>query len=297
MQQHQTHSDAPELVFDVGPHEGQDTAYFLRRGSRVVAIDADVRMVEHLRRTFADETHEGRLVVVNAAVADRDDDVLPFHLSKNSWWNSASRDISDRADMADRTVEVQSVTLARLIEQHGVPQYCKIDIEGLDAMAVRSLGDRAPRFISVETECLPGEPDASDAADPLATLEALRDRGYTRFKLVDQRTLRVLDPDRPFYPGLAKGRVARAREQLRRATGDRVADALLREGRRHRARVQARLRYRFPYGATGPYGADLAGTWIGYDGAARMLLRHRREYFASAPRHSWDFWCDWHAAS
>src|SRR4051794_39311561 len=161
MQQHQTHSDAPELVFDVGPHEGQDTAYFLRRGSRVVAVDADVRMVEHLRRTFAHETDDGRLVVVNAAVADRDDDVLPFHLSKNSWWNSASRDIADRADMVDRTVEVQSITLARLIERHGVPHYCKIDIEGLDAMAVLSLGERAPEFISVETECLP---DGADTA-------------------------------------------------------------------------------------------------------------------------------------
>jgi len=36
----------PDLIYDIGLHDGDDTAYYLHKGYRVIAVDADPTMVE-----------------------------------------------------------------------------------------------------------------------------------------------------------------------------------------------------------------------------------------------------------
>ena len=39
----------PKLVYDVGMHRGDDTAYYLHKGYRVVGVQANPAMADHLR--------------------------------------------------------------------------------------------------------------------------------------------------------------------------------------------------------------------------------------------------------
>jgi FkbM family methyltransferase len=100
------------LVFDIGAHDGTDTAYFLARGCTVVAVDADNRMVEALTNRFDRAVKAGKLTIINRAVAGRSGDVLNFYISEQSWWSSAKQAVSDRRGSYATTVEVRTVTLA-----------------------------------------------------------------------------------------------------------------------------------------------------------------------------------------
>ena len=58
-------ADAGKLIFDVGFHNGDVTAYYLCRGHRVVAIEANPVLAEEGRRKFHAEIESGRLTLVN----------------------------------------------------------------------------------------------------------------------------------------------------------------------------------------------------------------------------------------
>ena len=57
-----------DLVFDVGLHKGEDTEFYLEKGFRVVAFEADPDLAAHCRERFAAQLREGRLVIVEGAI-------------------------------------------------------------------------------------------------------------------------------------------------------------------------------------------------------------------------------------
>jgi hypothetical protein len=60
-----------DLVYDVGMNNGDDTAYYLSLGFRVVAIDANPELVEQAKSRFANEIASQRLIILGG-----DEDVL-----------------------------------------------------------------------------------------------------------------------------------------------------------------------------------------------------------------------------
>jgi predicted RNA methylase len=44
---------AKDLVYDVGLHNGDDTAFYLHQGFRVIAIDADPRAAAAAKQRFS----------------------------------------------------------------------------------------------------------------------------------------------------------------------------------------------------------------------------------------------------
>jgi FkbM family methyltransferase len=280
-------SDVSSLIFDVGSHEGMDTAYYLHVGAKVVAIDADPRMTERLETRFATAVRDGRLELVNRAVAEQRGQHLQFYLSENSWWNSLYSEVADRQGSHSETITVETTTLSALIQDYGLPDYCKIDIEGLDATAVRTLDKSvAPQFISVETEC------SGDAgtSDPLDTLRALTERGYTGFKLIEQCSLRELRHGEPFFHR-HRAWSWRIRQQIHR----RLRITRLQPHYRDRQALVAKHGHFFPSGSTGPFGYQLPGDWLDAETAERTLQYHRTDYFKTPRAVPWGFWCDWHA--
>src|SRR5438093_6042745 len=133
----------PDLVFDVGMHVGEDTAYYLECGYRVVAVEANPRLIEDAAVRFAQAIEEGRLELVHAVVVEQGGQALTFHLSRRTIWSSLDRELAEREGLYERAVEVPSVSLAELMSERGAPLYCKIDIEGADLAALGSL-DGAP---------------------------------------------------------------------------------------------------------------------------------------------------------
>ncbi len=59
----------PDLIYDVGMDNGDDTAYYLHKGYRVVAIEADPVTAEAGRQRFSAAIQQGKLTIVNCGVA------------------------------------------------------------------------------------------------------------------------------------------------------------------------------------------------------------------------------------
>lgn len=271
------------LVFDIGFHQGEDTRYYLYRGFRVVAVEADCRLVAAGRERFREEIASRQLVLLHRIVDTGERPEAVFYLSGNSEWNSVHRHIAERRGLPSYPTRLPAVGLRSLMKEYGLPLYCKIDIEGNDLRALEGLTGASvlPRHISVETECLGDGPDCE--ASMFATLEKLYELGYRRFKLVDQSTLTVLGKERFYDENLYSGTPG-AGMAMNAAYARRIL---------HDEHPAATFLTRFPE-SSGPFGEDLMGEWNDFEAAKELLRRHRRDQ-RTLGLEVWTFWCDWHA--
>lgn len=134
-----------DLVFDVGAHVGDRALAFASLGARVIALEPQPRFARWLRRSVGshrlievrDEAvgaHPGR---ERLAISRR----TPSVSTMSESWRA---DVSEanpgfRSVRWDAEVEVPVVTLDQLIEEHGVPRFCKIDVEGYEAEVLAGL--------------------------------------------------------------------------------------------------------------------------------------------------------------
>lgn len=169
-----------DLVFDLGMNDGEDTAYYLRKGYRVVAVEANPALCRLAEATFTDALRQGRLALVPAAISDDEGPNQFFVNTTNPHWSSLDRGWACKAHTEVQAVAVPGVRLDRLFDTHGVPHYLKIDIEGADLLALRQLGAarERPAYVSVE-----------DCGFGFEYLEQLAALGYRCFQLADQHAV------------------------------------------------------------------------------------------------------------
>lgn len=199
----------PNLIIDVGMHDGQDTAFYLAKGFDVVAIEANPALVDAARDRFTSEIGSGRLQILPVAIAETAG-TLPLAIcEENSNWSSMSSAFVERnesmAGSTYRYVDVPTRTFASILEEVGVPHYLKVDIEGSDMLCVRALNqlENLPDFVSIESN-VSSPPGSFDLVfDELSTLWEL---GYRRFAYVDQTKI---PRHKPPYPP-REGRFAEA---------------------------------------------------------------------------------------
>jgi FkbM family methyltransferase len=137
---------AGDLTFDVGANVGHRTQILLDLGAQVVAVEPQASCARQLRETFGD-----RIVIVEAAlgaeVGKAELLVASYHtLSSLSFdWVEAVQRSGRFAefDWSER-LTVAVTTLDRLIEAHGVPAFCKVDVEGYELEVVQGLSSPIP---------------------------------------------------------------------------------------------------------------------------------------------------------
>ena len=219
------HSD---LIFDVGLHVGEDTDFYLRKGFRVIAFEANPELCTRARQQFAKEIDSGQLILIEGAILPdptSGDGKVRFYINeKNSIWGTALPDWSDRNSRLGTTsivMEVPAVDFSQVLRKYGIPHYMKIDIEGCDMVCIDALKEfqLRPDFISIESDKTAFE-KIKDEIDVLAAL------GYDSFKAVEQSTIHeVQSPPNPPREGEYTS-------------------------------------HTFPEGSSGLFGRELAGPWL-----------------------------------
>jgi FkbM family methyltransferase len=190
-----------ELVYDIGMHDGEDSAFYLAKGFRVVAVEADPELCKAAEQRFSRFIQDGRLTVVNRAIVSKAGPVT-FYRSTTSGWGTVveawNRDNAARGVSAD-SLTVEGITLADLVEAHGEAFYLKLDIEGMDRAALDSLVATSvrPDYVSMETS-FSRSPQIASMRDDFETLCRL---GYDRFKIVDQDAVPEQVPPLPARVG------------------------------------------------------------------------------------------------
>lgn len=158
-----------DLVFDVGANVGEFTRAFLSIGCRVVAVEPQPEVAEHIPGEAT--------VIVKAlgATAGRE----PFYASPTSpALSTMSILVRDNAPQITnggflpRQVEV--TTLDALIDEYGVPVFAKIDVEGWEPQVLSGL---STPLAGLSFEVHSFQPSKADAC--IALLDELGDYAYS----------------------------------------------------------------------------------------------------------------------
>jgi FkbM family methyltransferase len=162
------------LVYDIGLHDGRDTAHYLREGCRVVAIDANPEMCTAAEAEYRDYIQTGQLTVLNIGVAEHKGQFEFWVCDHLSEWSSFDPNPSYK----HHAITVDCVPIMDIVDKFGVADYMKIDIEGNDGICIAGLtSTTAPKYISIELDFWDhGEKD----------IERLFELGYRGFKVVCQ---------------------------------------------------------------------------------------------------------------
>jgi len=165
------------MIYDIGLHVGQDTDFYLKKGFRVVAVEASPVLAKLAAHRFAAAIVAGRLTIVNVGLG-RFRGSFPFYVNRvHSEWSSFDRAVASRGHPVDE-VTVPTNTIGAMLKSFGVPYYMKIDIEAYDRFVIEGLEGAAvlPHYLSIEN-------------GPLSQFEMILRLGYRRFKLIEQSSL------------------------------------------------------------------------------------------------------------
>jgi FkbM family methyltransferase len=227
---------ATDLIFDVGMHKGEDTVFYLRKGFRVVAFEADPELVQHCRERFVTELATGQLAIVaGAIVSDTSSPTITFYRNPNvTVWGTVNPEWqarNQRMGWESEMVTVSTVNFSECIQKYGMPYYLKIDIEGADQVCLSHLNG-----FSVKPDYLSIESSKVSMNDIRRELELLTKLGYESFKLIQQ------------------GTIANQREPMPPREGTHSGMAPERD-------------------ASGLFGLELPGNWLTLSGAFRKYQR------------------------
>ena len=179
------------LSFDIGAHLGSRCRAFLDLGARVIALEPQPRCADYLRKRWDGErrftllpkaigAQPGRATLQINRLNPTISTLAPVA------WRTAMAAAAAQREHWDHRVEVEVTTLDRLIEAYGVPDFCKIDVEGFEEQALAGLSHPLPalsfEFISFDT------------AGALACLRRLTALGAYRFNWSLRERLRLVSP-------------------------------------------------------------------------------------------------------
>lgn len=240
------------LVFDVGMNNGDDTAYYLFRGHRVVAVEANPVLCEAAERRFATEIRDGRLTIENVGVAESEGE-LEFWISSQSEWSSFTKENATKGGARAVARTVPTTTFGRLLDRHGVPKVLKVDIEGNDRLCLAELADfEPPQYLSFELSLGPCGGD---------DLVLASDVGYRSFRCVRQNDFCRIGPNDVPTPFAADMRRRIGRNRVTRWLFTKPFEL---DG------------WQFQRGSSGPLPDELPGDWHSLDETVEVCERLRK---------------------
>jgi FkbM family methyltransferase len=232
----QKHSD---LIYDVGLNLGQDTEYYLKKGYRVVAFEADPDNAEFCRKQFAEAVAAEKLIIVEGAISEistnseKPTKVRFYRNVNHSLWGSTCEEWAYRNEVmgtVNEAIKVDAVNFAECLEKYGIPFYLKADIVGSEKICLKALLNftNKPDYLSIRSEKVIFD-------KLLEEFELLKELGYNHFKAIQQD---VTNSQTILNPGNGSAKT-----------------------------------YTFQEGASGVFGEDTAGKWKNYD---EIIKEYRR---------------------
>jgi FkbM family methyltransferase len=266
-----------QMIFDIGAHKGDDASVYLQQGFKVVSVEANPQLISILENRFKKQIGTGQLHIIHAAITLQNEGEVILNVHDDTSKSSLV------AQPAKHQVPVACRTLSSLIAEFGLPFYCKIDIEGSDLNALKSLlPQRTPLYISVEISGSCIKQILNNEQSLFATIDQLFLLGYNKFKLVDQEKLVVLTKDSFYKKSLQLN--TRIKYKLQH---------IFSQDNRSRFLKQFELEKNAEI--SGLPSHLLPGEWYGYEKMKEMIATHFREFAFVARNKEFIFWVDLHA--
>ena len=120
-----------KLVFDIGANLGKSADILRGVSDKIICFEANPQLVGRLRTKF----NNSNIVVDNRGLSDKSGK-QKFNICTQHTISTFSDDWIKHSRFSeytwDETVEIETTTLDAIIDQYGIPDYVKIDIEGYE---------------------------------------------------------------------------------------------------------------------------------------------------------------------
>ncbi|WP_251958795.1 FkbM family methyltransferase [Nostoc commune] len=231
-----------DLIYDIGMHKGEDSIFYLQKGFRVTAFEADPDLARLCRNRLKEYIDRGEVTIVEGAITNLDSietgQKVQFYKNlDDSVWGTICVDWAERNTRlctSSKLLEVNVIDFVSILQQHGIPYYMKIDIEGVDMVCVNvlKLFRERPDYISIESS-------KTRFTNIKREIDALVELGYDSFQAVEQSSIPYSQS--PPYPAKEGSYVDQA----------------------------------FEFGSSGLFGSEIGGRWK----SKREILRQYRVIF------------------
>lgn len=141
-----------DLCFDVGANMGSRTGTFSKLGAKVIAIEPNQNCCQVLRNKFGTTPNVSLLQIALGAQPGKG----TLHLANYHEVSTLSTLFIEQYShqekhniLWDKTVQVPLSTLDQLIQEYGLPKFCKIDVEGYETEVLKGLSQPIP-YLSFE---------------------------------------------------------------------------------------------------------------------------------------------------
>jgi FkbM family methyltransferase len=131
-----------DLVFDVGANRGQSSEIYTSIGAKVVAFEPQKDLHREIRQLAAPGSN---LTIIPLGLGNKEEN-RTFYMTEYDQVASLREDWEGER-IGTSTITI--TTLDRQIEEHGLPAYCKVDVEGWELQVIEGLS-RAIPLISFE---------------------------------------------------------------------------------------------------------------------------------------------------
>jgi FkbM family methyltransferase len=145
-----------KFIIDFGANRGQNLEYFLKRADLVIAVEANPILCEFIEKEFANYIANGKLIVENCAVSEKDsNEGLAFYIHKSR--DLLSTSLNQELNPNYKKIPIKGKTPGTIIQEHTKPTdsflYAKFDLEGFDATALNAMVGQGyvSDFISIES--------------------------------------------------------------------------------------------------------------------------------------------------
>ena len=274
-------SQVQKLVFDLGLNNGDDSAYYLHLGYRVVGVEANPLLASQCSKRFEREIRAGQMTVVNAGILKQPGEFTFYRCLREDRWSTFNPDFNSDLGECEK-LKVSCITVQQLIKDYGQPFFIKVDLEGAEFQVLEMLtAATAPAYISLEF--LYTQP----------FLERLVGLGYSAFKFVDGLNFYASPPILKHQIGWRILRKLGTTFPVFHAAMCRLPQRLRPKQEWNPAGQYSPDGYAFTYHCSGPFGEQAYGSWMAADVAARRLKWLEREYRTAGMTN--DFYWDVHA--
>lgn len=191
-----------KLIYDIGVHDGHDSEFYLKKGFKVVGVEANPKLVQKLKVKFKDYIESNQFILIEKAVSDVSGNEISFFINdgKDDWGTTSpnwNRSMDDRFE----EIKVESINIEDIVDLYGMPYYMKIDIEGSDILCLNSLIKIGEKPDNLSIELLTFNNLVNENVDHLEILRKLKELGYLNYKISDQSKSHVVECPYPPLEG------------------------------------------------------------------------------------------------
>lgn len=133
-----------KLIFDIGANVGERSFVFSKISEMVISLEPNPELNNLLKSRFSNSPN---VKIINKACSD-DFSELEFYLGDNHLVSTFSTDFiihkkkSGEDSGWNSKLLIQTITLDSLILEYGIPDFCKIDVEGFEKYVIKGLNQK-----------------------------------------------------------------------------------------------------------------------------------------------------------